>query len=476
MASNYDDFDNLFGNDAEAVLHELTSWSDSDHEEKMAPEMSLEEPPPEMSLEEPPSKCTRFAFPKSSPEREKAACGVIPHNTKSSTQWALKNFNTWVENRAALCSSFVVPADLLRCHDPMVVCKYLCLYVMETRCEDGKPYPPSTIRVLVSGLNRILQANKAPFSVLDRSNHDFHPLLNTLDTVSSDLHREGVGVTKYSAQVILPEHEELFWVKGLLGYSSPKVLQHTVFFYMGLNFTLRGVQEQYDLVPDQLKRVPPDVGIYNSSVYYLYTEFISKNNQHRFKDINSTNKEVCLYAQPGSNRCLVKLLDMYFKYLPPQSIVFYLRPLSSFADGTSLKKCSFSKQRVGVNTLKQIVPDICKKSGCGAKYSNHSLRVTAITRMFNSGVSEKKIAETSGHKSVKGLREYEHTSCEQQKQITSIVNNRGMPAITEGKVISTSTPTIDEGKAVNVSSNVATTNSTTGFTGSFSNCTFHITK
>ena len=81
MATNYDDFDDLFGDNAKAVLHELTSWSNSDHEEKMVLEMSLEEPP---------SKRTRFAFPKSSPEREKAACGVIPRNTKSSTQWALK--------------------------------------------------------------------------------------------------------------------------------------------------------------------------------------------------------------------------------------------------------------------------------------------------------------------------------------------------------------------------------------------------
>ena len=171
---------------------------------------------------------------------------------------------------------------------------------METRREDGKPYPPSTIRVLVSGLNRILQANEAPFSVLDKSNRDFRPLFNTLVTVSSDLH-QGVGMTKDSAQVILAEHKELFWVKGLLGYSSPKLLQHMVFFYMGLNFIPQGAQEQYNLVPDQLKHVPPDVGIYTSSVYYLYTEFISKNNQHRFKDINSTNKEVCSYAQPGSN-------------------------------------------------------------------------------------------------------------------------------------------------------------------------------
>ena len=36
------------------------------------------------------------------------------------------------------------------------------------------------------------------------------------------------------------------------------VLQHTGFFYVGLNFVLRGVQEQYDLVPSQFVRFPQD--------------------------------------------------------------------------------------------------------------------------------------------------------------------------------------------------------------------------
>ena len=79
-----------------------------------------------------------------------------------------------------------------------------------------------------------------------------------------------------------------------------------MFFYLGLHFCLRGVQEQYDLVPQQLTHVPPDVGVYNDSVYYEYTEFVSKNNQ----DTNMQNKESKMYVMPGSDRCLVKLLDM----------------------------------------------------------------------------------------------------------------------------------------------------------------------
>ena len=49
-------------------------------------------------------------------------------------------------------------------------------------------------------------------------------------------------------------------------------------------------------------------------------------------------------------------------------------------------------------------------------YTNHSLRATAITRMYNAGVPETIIAEKSGHRSTKALRVYEKTSDAQQKQ------------------------------------------------------------
>ena len=73
---------------------------------------------------------------------------------------------------------------------------------------------------------------KARFSVLDKSDWRFRDLLKTLDSVSSELHRNGIGATKRSAKVIKPAHEDIFWQKSLLGYSTPKVLQRTVFFML----------------------------------------------------------------------------------------------------------------------------------------------------------------------------------------------------------------------------------------------------
>ena len=127
--------------------------------------------------------------------------------------------------------------------------------------------------------------------------------------------------------------------------------------------------------------------------------------------------------QKGVIRCVVKLLDTYLSLLPPGSPVFYLRALNEFSSEPN-KSC-FVNQRVGVNWLRNILPELSQKSGCGVRYTNHSLRATAITRMFNSGVPEKLIAENSGHKSTKALRCYERTSSEQQKGVSKVIAKPG---------------------------------------------------
>ena len=141
------------------------------------------------------------------------------------------------------------------------------------------------------------------------------------------------------------------------------------------------------------------------------------------------NKNVRAYALPGNERCVVRLLDTYFAMLPPNCAHFYMRALDKFPFDT--KKYGVTNQRVGINQLKSIVPELCAKSGVGVHYTNHSLRATAITRMFNSGVPEKVIAENSGHRSTKALRCYEKTSEQLQQAVTKVINNPTNGAIPE---------------------------------------------
>ena len=203
--------------------------------------------------------------------------------------------------------------DLLECLDPDVVSKWLCHFVMETRQENGEPYPPKSIYALLCGLHRVQKDNNI---LLDKSDVRFQELHKTLDTVCSELHTRGVGAKTNSAAVISLEDEDLLWSQGLLGYDSPLVLFHTVFFYIGLFFCLRGGQEQRNLSWQNFRRVPEDPKAYTSGTYYEYYEFASKNNQHRFRDVHSTNKCVKAYANCGSNKCLVKIIDFLKTKIP----------------------------------------------------------------------------------------------------------------------------------------------------------------
>jgi len=66
---------------------------------------------------------------------------------------------------------------------------------------------------------------------------------------------------------------------------------------------------------------------------------------------------------------------------------------------------------------------MCKDAGTKARYSNHSLCATAMTRMYNQRVTEKLIAEKSGHRSIEALQMYEHTASELQRAANEVISD-----------------------------------------------------
>ena len=115
------------------------------------------------------------------------------------------------------------------------------------------------------------------------------------------------------------------------------------------------------------------------------------------------------HAQPNSSdRCPVRVLDLYLKNLPPGSTAFYMQPVQKLP--ADLYQAWFKNTLVGVNPLKNTMTKVSELAGLSVKYTNHSLRATSASRMFMSGVPEKIVAEVTGHKSVKALRQYERTT------------------------------------------------------------------
>ena len=119
------------------------------------------------------------------------------------------------------------------------------------------------------------------------------------------------------------EDENLLREASVISFESPQTLQN-IFYYVGLHFCLRGVQEQHDLTVQQLIRHPSDLDSYDDGTYYQYVELISKNSQHRFKDIHMKNKTTKVYAMVGSTKCMVKcLIFISASYLRIQNHFIY---------------------------------------------------------------------------------------------------------------------------------------------------------
>lgn len=70
---------------------------------------------------------------------------------------------------------------------------------------------------------------------------------------------------------------------------------------------------------------------------------------------------------------------------------------------------------------------MCAAAGIEGKFTNHSLRATGATALFQSEAPEKVIQEFTGLRSVKALRQYEKVAS-QQKQAACNILNGGAPA------------------------------------------------
>ena len=202
-----------------------------------------------------------------------------------------------------------------------------------------------------------------------------------LDGIMKKLQSEGVGVNRRQAESILPEEEELLWEKGLLGNGSPQALLDTMVYMAGLYFSLHSGQEHRNLRLSQIRVVDrcPE-----SMPYLEYTENISKNHPGELKHRKLSPQKLCHYGNcERPERWFVHLFKLYCSHHPPnvKDDAFYF---------TSLKNPHtaiwYSVTLVGHHTLTNTVKRMCEAGGIGGFKTNHSLRVTTATCLFQHGV------------------------------------------------------------------------------------------
>ena len=87
---------------------------------------------------------------------------------------------------------------------------------------------------------------------------------------------------------------------------------------------------------------------------------------------------------------------------------FYLQQLKK-----PTENCRFSPRPIGHCSLDNIVSRLCKSAGIEGYKTNHSLRVTTATSLFQAGINEQLIMERTGHHGTDGIRTYKRSSVQQ---------------------------------------------------------------
>ena len=80
----------------------------------------------------------------------------------------------------------------------------------------------------------------------------------------------------------------------------------------------------------------------------------------------------------------------------------------------------YSSQPWGENKLATMVKSMFSKIGISGK-TNHSLRATGASQMFQAGVPEKIVQERTGHRSTEALRMYERTTTTQHIGVARVL-------------------------------------------------------
>ena len=92
-------------------------------------------------------------------------------------------------------------------------------------------------------------------------------------------------------------------------------------------------------------------------------------------------------------------------------------------------KCCYADQPSGINKVTRVVKEICKFAGIEGKFTNHSLRATSVSIMFQNDVLEWVIKEITGHRS-DCVHTYRRTSDEIHQHESNIISVSGHKSVT----------------------------------------------
>ena len=334
---------------------------------------------------------------------------AVPKSTQSKEKWAITIFQNYNSARNQfILSSGSDELMVLNLVDEMSkgdIQFLLPKFINDVRKKDGSKYPGETMRQMVCSIFHYFRYQK------DQSwdffkDEEFDVSRKTLDACMKARTKEGIGLYKRKAAYISHEIEEKLWDDGHLGVKTPKQLLYTVVYLFGLHFGLRARKEHRQLRTGYNSQLKIVVDPISGSNILRYTEDCEKTRNGGLRDRNISPKIIDVYEN-DNERNIVKIYKKYVSVRPQGNNChnFYLQPLSEPKGNIWYKD-----QPMGENALGEVIKKLFANANIEGHFTNHSLRRSKVTRLFQAGHEKENIKNQTGHKSDDGIMAYREFS------------------------------------------------------------------
>ncbi len=356
-------------------------------------------------------KLSRFKGATSKEELRNLAGKSFAKSTDRKISWAVNLFRMWRQNRI---DEGTGEGEISWCDvnwpdlDPEVLAHVLPTFINKIKRADGQDYPPNTVYSIIVMMQLFFEKKGQTWKLLDGKL--FNSVRNTVDNIMKRRSMARIAQKVKCSEPISITDEEEMWDFGVLGEETPDTLRNTVMYLIGLTFALRGGKEHRALRnPHFDPQIVIKISEKSGMKYLVYTEdVVSKTNQGGLSGRKMKPKVVKAFGNPNPQRDLVRLYQKYVSLCPeePKSDALYKYSLSE----AKCRPCQwYCDKPVGINSIAKCVSNLMSQAGKTGNYTNHSLRVTTATRMFDNGIEEQLVKEKTRYKS-DAVRSYKRMS------------------------------------------------------------------
>ncbi|XP_060695281.1 uncharacterized protein KIAA1958 isoform X2 [Hemiscyllium ocellatum] len=288
-------------------------------------------------------------FPTFDGELKELCTSAVSANTTKATLYSLNVWRYWCVTRELKQYMDITKIP------PVKLNELLEDFYVTVRKTDGSDFLATSLHAIRRGLDRVLKNANVGFSIGDAV---FKSSTQKLKDKLRQLNKAGMSGSR-SRNIIYfsGQDEEEMWQAGYLGDANPVALLSVVVKFNSQYFNMRTLQEHVDLMYGDIELLKDT----ENRPFFARTDMVKRENK-------VCSNKLCfgqIYHEhsEGLKRCPYCLLYKYmYTHRPPSQ----RDPKSSFylvarKDFSQLDNVWFEEQRMGLRSLRAVVPKLAKK-------------------------------------------------------------------------------------------------------------------